>query len=83
MERRAGAGPLKPTYRRLDEEEAPPPPLDEPLEELPAGPIVLGPRPPPPEAGSSRDRREERVRRYLVLRKTIPEREAPRPDGAP
>jgi hypothetical protein len=80
MERRTRIGPVKPTYRRLDVEEAPPdPPPTERAE--PSGPILLDPLPPPPDPGMSRDRREERVRRFLITRgRAAP---LPEPPAAP
>ena len=79
---------MKPTYRKLDADpeplveplpiEAPTPPPGEPVP--PTSPGIA--RPPPPPPGSSRDRREARLRAHLVARREVPEA-AVDPDGPP
>lgn len=69
---------MKPIYRKLEvEEPAPPEPVEEAAVRPPAIRVEL---PPPPDPGSSRDRREARVRAFLEWR--AGRRDPPRDPGA-
>ncbi len=73
---------MKPRYRPLEEPEPPSTPPAADREPGPPPTPVAVARPPLPPPGSSRDRREERVRRFWAERERAERRRAAPKDGA-
>ncbi len=72
---------MKPKYRPLDAPEPSPPEPSPTPEAGPSTPVEVR-RPPLPPPGSSRDRREQRIREFWESRDRAERRRAPPPDPA-